>query len=349
MLAVLRIAGIGSTVVQVAGGDERLQLVHLRRFHGVELLTADQSKLGQHQLVVLADGARVGLGVEVAAQLRRQQVAEPRRFVDALTAQQHQDGLVHLLVVYPPGHHAHQPFLQVPVEQFLLLLTTLDRHRQRQHPDGICLSVPLGQRPQIMVERIVGASILRVDDAVHGAVVHVEGLAHIVPQRILSYIVNRPPVGRVEIAILHPAGHHITPQMDVVSQEPLDILVRRLGLAVVALRLVRPFPPDVGRQEGHGFNRVTVPDVGVMTQRHGFGHAHQCVVGLAVRQPCIVLHTELLYTSVVAYLLILAIAVVQLVFVHHIAATTAVGPAKHRVRIVLHQLPLTFNLFLLTC
>ena len=294
---------------------------------------------------------------EQEAQLRRQQMGKPGGLADTLRTQQHQDGAVHLLLVEPPSHHADEPLLQHAVEQFLFLVGIpvvgrLHLNGHRQHTDAVVRTVPFGQTVQIGAEGVECRGIARLDDTSHVLELHRALIAHLHPLCVQPYIVDGFPhvepdvvgVGTEVFAILLTPGHHVAAQF-YTRVEPRSDLAG-LGILLTATTLfLRRFATDVGSMENHRLGIVI--HIGSMAQRHRFGNTHQCAVSLAVRQMGVIVHAEVLQTTVVAHLLFLAVAVVQLVFEHHIHAPAYVIPTQFCMWIVAHQLTLPSYVFII--
>ena len=77
MLSVLVEVGVGRALVDALHGDGRLQLVQLRRAHGIELLAADEAVLRQGQQVIAPHSISICFRIEIGTQLRGQDMVEP--------------------------------------------------------------------------------------------------------------------------------------------------------------------------------------------------------------------------------------------------------------------------------
>ena len=154
MLPPLGITGIGCAFVNRRGGNRSFKVIQLPLRHGVELLTTYQGILGKRQEIVLSHTHGINLGVEVGNQLRRQQKVEPSGFVRPLFAYKNQYQMVHLLRVYPPCNHGHQPLTQKVAEKFLSVLSAFYLDRLSQRANMVCLFVPWFQMLQIIFERM---------------------------------------------------------------------------------------------------------------------------------------------------------------------------------------------------
>ena len=230
VLAVLMVVVVGRTLVDGGHGDGCLQLVQLRGAHRVELLAAHQTVLRQGQQVVASHTVGVRLRVEIVRQLGRQQVVEPRGLVRALFAYQHQDHVVHHLLIDPRRHHAHQPLLQVLGKEHLLIDAALDAHRHR-HAQDIVQAVPLRQVLQVVEEGVIVGHEVRLDQTVDVVGAHLLLLRHHAPYHVHRTVVDGLPVGGVMLVarwqpVLRTTPHHVIAQQHPVLNEVLDVLYR---------------------------------------------------------------------------------------------------------------------------
>ena len=178
-------------------GDERLQLVQLGGAHVVELLEADHERLCQYQLVVLIVTVAVGLRVEVAPQLRGQQVVEPGGLVDALPAHQYQDLVVDHRLVECGRQDGDEPFPEEADEQ---LLVALDPHPVGQVGDVVGCPVPGGQPVEVVLEGV-------------------EEGDEVGAQQVVDYVDPHRPEPLVDLA----PEVAVVERMEVVSRPPADL------------------------------------------------------------------------------------------------------------------------------
>ena len=151
---------IGSPFVYVAHGGQRLQLAHLLGIHLVQFFETHHGKLRERQQVVLRDAAAVALQVEIAAQFGWQQVVQPGSLVDALTAHQHQNLVVHHLVVKQRGGHGDQPFAEEVDKQAVVIFY---QHLCSQPANVVGHTVPGGQGLEITLKRVVQLHEIRLE------------------------------------------------------------------------------------------------------------------------------------------------------------------------------------------
>ena len=249
----LRIVVVRLALVYRRHRHHRLQRVHVGGRHHVQLLVAHQPVLGECDQVVLPHPARIDLDAEVVAQFRGKQMREPGGLVNALVADEHQHRLVHLVIIDPTRHHRHEPLLQVLVEEHLLLRAALDHHRHRQSEDMI-LTVPGRQAVQVVEEGMERLDVAGVDDLFKTALPcgldilesRQQGIAQAVAHRLEVVADERRQLAVLAEGVLcrqsglHPVLHRVPPQVDVVTQERLDLL--RRGVLLLPRHLVFPFP-----------------------------------------------------------------------------------------------------------
>ena len=190
--------------------------------------------------------------VRRVAQFRRQQVCKPGRLVTALLADEHEHGLVDLILVDPTGHHRHEPLAQVLVEAHLHVGAAAHRDRGREGED-MAQAVPRGQAIQVEPEGVVTGYEARLQHLLEVSPARLLDGIEGVLQRVLEPVVHRLPVGVDELrqftvrdegvtgwqAVFLAVLHRVVAQVDVVGQHLLDLRLRGIGLPPVRLVLLR--------------------------------------------------------------------------------------------------------------
>ena len=203
-------------LVDDQGGRNRLDAAQRLRPQLLDLLQADQGKLGQAQLVVLGHLGKVGLYAEIFSQFRRQQVVQPGCLVGSLRTGQHQNLVVHHRAVEERRHAAHEPFFQI----LPAVLGTLYRMECiGQFADVVRLSVPGIQPVKIQLKRIVVRHEFRLQHIAqvgdpHAAVC----FAHACPERVHNVVVHFP---EILFAVFTGEVHLILTGNDIPAERPL--------------------------------------------------------------------------------------------------------------------------------
>ena len=135
-------APVGGTILHKRLRRHRLELVHLLAPHTVNLLHVDKHVLGEREGIVLGHSLRISLHTKILTKLRRQQVVHKGRLIRALRTEQHEDLMIHHIVVERCRHHRHQPSAHIEVE--VLGRTVAAVHHPQQVGD-IVVTVPFGQ------------------------------------------------------------------------------------------------------------------------------------------------------------------------------------------------------------
>ena len=120
----------------------RLELVDLLASHAVNLLHVDEYVLGKGKGVVLGHALRVGLHTEILSKFGRQEVVHERRLVGALRTEQHEDLMIHHIVVERCRHHRYKASAHIEVEVGRRTVAAV--HHPQQVGDMV-VTVPFGQ------------------------------------------------------------------------------------------------------------------------------------------------------------------------------------------------------------
>ena len=134
-------AAIDGTVLDEGLGGHCLELVHLLAPHTVNLLHVDEYVLGKGKGVVLGHALRVGLHTEILSKFGRQEIVHERRLVGALRTEQHEDLMIHHIVVECCRHHSHKPSAHIEVE---VGRRTVAAVHHAEKVGYMVVSVPLG-------------------------------------------------------------------------------------------------------------------------------------------------------------------------------------------------------------
>ena len=99
-------------------------------------------------------------------QLWRQQAVDPRRLVDALTSDEHDDLVVDDGIVHPAGNHRHEPLGETLAPECLFGVGGHVDHRRRLTDIVGQVGCPGGQREHVVAQRVHLGHDVRVE---HGA------------------------------------------------------------------------------------------------------------------------------------------------------------------------------------
>ena len=187
------VAAIGKSFVDVESGGHRLELVQLRRAHGVDLFEINQEELREGQQVVLTEPLAVGLRREVTSEAGWQQVLHERSFITSLAADQHEDDMVDCPFVQCTRQHAHEPAAEVGGEFFRRVVRCM--YHRSQLTDRVARAVPGREGIEIVRKRMVfGYEVAGQQRAQAGEVCVDPFLLHGTPQGVFDGVGHALPL-----------------------------------------------------------------------------------------------------------------------------------------------------------
>ena len=295
MGTVVGIAGVGLALVDMLHGHDALQPVEVGGGHAVQFLVAHQGVAREVDHLVARHAAHVDFGVEIAAQLGRQQIVEPRGLICTLLADEHQDDMIHRGAAHPRGNHRHEPLLEYVIERERP--SRLDPHRGGKVGNVVMVAtVPLRQALQIVDDGIEMGRMAAVHHVVDVFLPHPESVRHVSPEGVQYAVGERlPALAAVVIVlcveILNASADVVEPQADAVGEKPHDVVdsgrrqpcvaAAAAGHSAIAARAVETRAyhlPRVGivAESGHCPVNACLPVVAALGKH--ISHAHHIVV-----------------------------------------------------------------------
>jgi len=242
MRAVLGIAGVGLALVDMLHGDDSLEAVEVGGGHAVELLVAHQGIAREVDHLVARHAADVDFRVEVAPQLRRQQIVEPGGLVGSLLADEHQYDMIHRGAAHPRGNHSHEPLLEHVIEGERP--SSPDPHRGGKVGNMVVVALlPSRQALQIVDDGIEMGRVTAVHHVVDVVLPHPETVRHVRPEGVQDAVGERLPALAAVITvlcveILNATADVVEPQTDAAGEKPRDVVdsgCRQRGVAAAAV------------------------------------------------------------------------------------------------------------------
>ena len=233
------VAAIRKSFVDVESGGHRLELIQLRRAHGVDLFEINQEELREGQQVVFTEPLAVGLRREVTSEAGWQQVLHERSFITSLAADQYEDNMVDRPFVQCARQHAHEPAAEVGSEFFRRVVRCM--HHCSQFTNRVICAIPGWEGIEIVRKRMVfGHEVAGQQRAQAGEVCVDPFLLHGTPQGVFDGVGHALPLFTALQSYFRLLGEPVAADFHIATYEMLHLLDRGVT-SVAGFAGSRPF------------------------------------------------------------------------------------------------------------